>query len=300
MGRQNIAFLYGRVSKTPVIQKDPGTGQYVFGMVYIDTVRSSRAVDDGLNFVKHEHPLVITREADIAEKIADWQVNDMVFIKGVVTSKTMQKRSYCPNCHDEAGNSTVNAAKGNLVYITPIFAERIRSYTDKQEAVEDLVKNREISNQVYVVGTLIQEPKIFTTKRGIQITQYPIAINRKYTIRDDDPSIRTDWPIVKSYGEQARNDKVYLKYQAEVLVDGFLQARTVRRKVKCKNCGEIYEYADHAMEIVPYDVEYLTGYRSRDEVEAEKQQSVEAIKQGLFESGTRDTLDENMTSTDIA
>ena len=38
----------------------------------------------------------------------------------------------------------------------------------------DIVNNREISNQAYVMGTLITEPKLFTTKRGIQITQYAL------------------------------------------------------------------------------------------------------------------------------
>lgn len=299
MGRQNIAFLYGRVSKDPVAQKDPDTGQYSFAMVYLDTVRSSRAVDDGVNFVKHEHPLLITRDRDIAEEIAHWKLNDIVFAKGVITTKTMEKKSYCPNCKEADGNSTMNAVKGNLVYLTPIYAQKIKSYDDKQDAIEDLVANREISNQVYIVGTLIRDPKIYKTKRGIQITQYPIAINRKFTIRDDDPTIRTDWPIVKSYGEQARNDRVYLKYQASVLIDGFLQARIVTRKVKCKNCGQIYEYTDHAMEIVPYDVEYLTGYNSREEVEEKEHQSVEALKQRLYEGNKTDKPDADMISSDI-
>ncbi len=299
MGKQNIAFLLGRVSKSPVIQKDKETGEYVYGMVYIDTVRSLRAVDDGVKYVKHDHPLIMSREKDILDKMCEWEENDIVFIKGVITSKTIPKASKCTFC-SEKGKTVKNEINGNLVYITPIFVERRASYPDKASAIEDLVAHREISNQVYVMGTLIRDPKFFKTKKGIQITQYPIAINRKFTIRTDDPSIRTDWPIVKSYGEQARNDKIFLKYQAEVIIDGFLQARTLKRKIKCSCCGQVYDYSDHAMELVPYEVEYVSGHRTKEEVESEKQASVEAIRQMLFAGDdVNDKLDDDMKTEDL-
>ncbi len=302
MGRLNQVTLYGRVQKAPVVQKNKDTGEYIYGMVYIDTVRGLRPVGDDLKYTRHDYPLIISREQGILNEIAGWRENDIVYIKGVVTSKTIMKSSFCPNCQDETGKGTKNEVRGNLLYVTPIFAERVKDDygDDKTAAKDDVVEHREISNQVSVLGTLIRDPKLFTTKKGLRITQYPIAINRKYTIRTDDPSIKTDWPIVKSYGEKALEDKIYLRYQAEIIVDGFLQARTLTRKVKCSCCGTIYEYKDHAMELVPYDIEYVSGNRSKEDVEAENQKTIEQLKQQLFNEGYKDTLDADLMSDDVA
>ena len=83
------------------------------------------------------------------------------------------------------------------------------------------------------------------------------------------------------------------------MIDGFLQARTVKRKTKCHCCGKIYEWEDHAMEIVPYAVEYLKGQRSQDEIEAETNKSVDELKQELYDTAFSETVDEGMASTDL-
>lgn len=289
MGRQNLAILYGRVATKPKISINKDTGEYNYSIFYIDVVRGLRAVGDNKHFVCHDKPLVIAKERDIIEKLVDIEENDIIYIKGVITSKKMQKTSYCPNCKDESGNATANKVNGNILYVTPIYIRKMDSYgTDKKAAIEDVVNNREISNQISLMGTLVNEPKLITTKRGIQFTQYALAINRKFLIRTDEAFIKTDWPYVRSYGEQARNDKIYLKYQAEVIIDGFLQARRIKRKTKCKCCQHIYEWDDTSMEVVPYDVEYVSGYKTREEVEAESQKNVEDLKQELFNSGYSD------------
>ena len=53
------------------------------------------------------------------------------------------------------------------------------------------------------------------------------------------------------------------------------------------------------MEIVPYDVEYVSGQRSKDEVEQEFQKSVEDIRQAIFHSDIKDELDDNLKSDDL-
>ena len=299
MSRQNIAFMLARVRKAPSISKNLETGEYNHAMCYVDVVRSLRPIDDGVKFVKHDYPLIISREKEIIDEMETWEENSIIYLKGTLSTRKIVKASYCPKCEDDDGNATKNEYEGNLVYITPIYTKKIRDYDNKQEAIDHLINNREISNQIYILGTLLKDPKLITTKQGVQITQYPIAINRKFTIRTDDPSIRTDYPIVKSYGEQAREDKTYLKYQADVIIDGFIQARTLTRKCKCKKCGEIYEWKDHAMELVPYDVEYVSGYKTKEEAEEEYQHSIEEYKQMLFNSGFKDELDEELSSDDV-
>lgn len=301
MGRQNITFMYARVHRLPQINKDLETGEYQYGTVYLDTVRGLREVEDELKYVKHDFPLVMSREKEILDEMSRWEENDIVLLKGVITSKAISKTSYCPHCADEDGKPWANEVKSNLVYVTPIFVEKLKSFgDDKRAAVEDIVKHREISNQLYVLGRVLKDPKLFTTKKNVQITQYPIALNRKFTIRTDDPSIRTDWPIVKSYGERARDDKLYLQHESDVLIDGFVQARTVTRKMVCPHCGQLYEWHDNSMEVAAYDVEYVSGYKTREQVEAEAQgRSVEELKQMLFETGYKDELEENLQSADV-
>ena len=156
MARQNIVFLYARVSKLPVLSKDKSTGELNYGMVYVDTVRGLREVDDDVRYVKHDYPLIISREKNILDNIMEWKENDIVFIKGAITSKKITKSSYCPECADENGNAFKNMSLGNLLYITPIYVKKMASYETKEDAVKDIVDNREISNQVYIVGTLVK------------------------------------------------------------------------------------------------------------------------------------------------
>jgi hypothetical protein len=283
-----------------MVAKDPDNGECKYAMVYLDTVRSLRSVGDNVKYVKHDHPLIMSFEPLIAEKFSEWKENDIVFVKGVVTTKKMHKTSYCPECKDDEGNATKNDVLGNLVYVTPIYVNKVKSYGDnKAAAIEDVVNNREISNQMFVYGRLLREPKFIHTKYGLQITQYPIAINRKYTIRTDDPIIKADWPIVKSYGEQAIEDRTRLKEGSEVMIDGFLQARAVKRKIKCSCCGKIYDWKDRMMEIVPYAVEYYSDYLSDEDIEKQRQQTVEEYKQMLFSNQKGDKLDDDLKSDDI-
>ncbi len=299
MSRLNLGFFYGRVHKAPRISYDEETGEYNYGMCYLDVVRGLRAVGDDVRFVKHDKLLIMSREQEMVENMRTWYDNSIIFVKGCISTKKMEKKSICdnPECL-----SPENWKAGNLVYITPIYVRKVRDYEDKDEAIEDIVSNREISNEIHVIGTVLRDPKIITTKKGVQFTQYPLAINRKFVIRTDDPSIRTDWPVVKSYGEQARSDKTYLKYQADVMIDGFLQGRVVARKCVCECCGNEYIWKDACMELVPYEgaVEYIAGHKSKEEVEKEQNCAVEDYYQKLYESKISDVIDdEELRSADV-
>ena len=299
MARLNICNLYARVSKPAQIKRKGD--EYVYGMCYVEVVRGVRDAHDNLKYVKHDFPLIMSKEPSIVANMDDWKENDIVVIKGMVVSKKIPKNSFCDECTDEDGNPTKNTVQGNLLYINPIHVKKITSYGDDKKAAEnDILENREISNQLYVMGTLCNDPKQFKTKRGLIVTQYQLAINRKFRIRTDDPSIKTDWVWVKTYGEQAVEDRMRLSQSSELTIDGFIQARTVHRKMKCCNCGKIYHWTDHAMEIVPYECEYVSGtYKSDDELERENEHKVEEIRQMLFNNTMKDTIEEEYQSEDV-
>lgn len=291
MAKQNLVFLCGFVTQDPIVFKNK-EGEMSHGIMYLDTVRSLRKVGDNLHYQKHDYPLIICRNPELLPVMDKMKEYDIILLKGVVTTTSMPKTSYCPSCGEK------NLTTGNCVYVTPIYMEKIASCPDKKSATDYILERQEISNQVYIYGTLLHEPKIFTTKRGKQVTQYPIVIDRKFTIRADDPVVKSDYPVVKSYGEQARNDKTYLKAGSEVIVDGGLQARNIERNAKCPHCGSFYKWKDTAMEIVTYACEYLNGFKSDADIEKEFQMDVEAYKQKLF--GQTDALPDELKTMDLA
>ena len=174
---------------------------------------------------------------------------------------------------------------GIFVYVNPIHLIKHKSYDNEEDAILDVMQNREMSNIVAIYGQVCSEPKLFITKNKTSITQYQLAIPRKYKIIEDDISRKIDWPWVKSYGEQAIEDKMRIKKGTELILDGFLQRRSVVRTSKCPSCGQFYQWDDSSMEIVPYAVEYIKGtYRSDHKLEQERQKNVEEILQEISSS----------------
>lgn len=287
MARQNRAFLYGRVQKAPVFKKN-ADGELVHGMCYIQVVRGVRE-DKDASYMKYDKPLLMSMEKHILERMATWEVNDIVLIKGMLVTKKIRKSSKCPNCVDENGNPTKNSVEGNIVYINPIHVMKIKSYGAEDEgkrlAVQDVVENKEISNQMFIYGTLVHEPQLYKLKSKLAVSQYQIAINRDFFIKTDDPTIKADYPYVKTYGKQATEDKMRLQQSSQVIIDGYIQARSVKRATTCCKCNQEYRWLDRCMEIVPFEVEYVKGtYKSDEDLVAEQDKEVEEIRKQIFGS----------------
>jgi hypothetical protein len=301
----NEVFLRGRVQQTPKIVKGPD-GEYAFGYVTLDVVRGLRSVGDNADKLQHNYPIVLSREKEQLDEISKWETNDVVLVQGVLSTKNVQKTRICPYCTDADGNQTQFKTPYLTVYVTPKYCEKIRSYGDdeaaKIKAMEDVVEHREISCKALVYGVILKDPKFLVTKNKTQITQYPIATNRKFLIRTDDPSVKTDYPWVKAYGENARNDKTFLHYQSEIEIDGFLQTRRTHPVVTCPMCGKSWKIDDTSMELVPYATEYIANFRTPEDVENEMRLKVEEYKQMLFDSAEEDEGDmsEDQTNDEAA
>ena len=280
MSRHNLTFLLGSVLKPPLIELDD-EGNYKYGMCTINVVRGYRDAGDHKNFMKSDNPIIITRDASVLKEIETWQENDIVFVKGVIAAKTIQKGSFCQHCGGR------NSAEGTLVYVNPIYAEKRVHLNTQEEALKYLSEHREISNQVYILGTLCRDPKKITPKEGLIVTQYQIALNRKYFIRSDPPSIKADYPWVKSYGQNAVDDKERLHVGSKVFIDGCLQARSVQKHAVCIHCGEKYDWKDRAMEIVPYETEYICDYYTDTDIEEKRRRETQAALNKVF--GEEDT-----------
>jgi uncharacterized protein with PIN domain len=292
MARENLVFLLGSVAKEPQVVKKGD--EYLYAMVYVNVGRGTREVGDKRDYMKCDNPIIMTRDSQWVKEIETWHTNDIVEIKGIVASKKIRKASYCPHCN------TRNTNPGALVYINPIFAEKRCHLETQKECLQYIASHREISNQVYVFGTLCTEPKKLTSKSGLTVTQYQVALNRKYRIKTDPPEIKTDYPWVKSYGKNALEDKKRLRVGSEVYIDGCLQARSVLRHSVCgqiydernkpvkdengnpvigTGCGKRYDWEDRALEMVPYDTEYIGNYYTDEALKAaEEEKRLNAMK----------------------
>lgn len=309
MGKLNDVRLYAKVYTAPQIMRDEN-GNKTLAFVYLQTVRPDRLVEDFRNYVKDEKILVISQESSQMDIIEDWKENDIISLYGVLYSVSMIKNSVCPYCKEGKmadgtivePKNTINKTRGNMLYVVPIHTIKIKSYGEGDEAKQlsynDIVEHREISNNVKALGTLIREPLLNTKMSGknkVMITRYLIALNRKYVIKTDDPIIRTDYPIVASFGEQALTDAACLTTGSEIIIDGFLQGRKIRRTTKCPVCEQFYKWEDRTMELVPFDTEFVTGYKSNEDVKAEFGMEVEALKQKLFREYNDEYTDDELT-----
>lgn len=261
MARHNLVFLLGYVT---FIQVYDSSGGEPYALVYITVARAQRNAGDHKDHLKLDSPLIMSRDPEILKEISEWEMNDIVEIKGTIAARTANKGSFCPHC------SQKNRKEGVVVYVNPIFARKREHFESSDECLQYLAANREISNQVFVFGTLCTDPKKITPKEGLVITQYQVALNRKYRIASDPPELRSDYPWVKSYGENAMQDRIHLHIGSQIFIDGCLQARKVNRHAVCEYCGEKYDWADRAMEIVPFENEYISNYYTQEEYEERK------------------------------
>lgn len=145
--------------------------------------------------------------------------------------------------------------------------------TVMKSPTDEMVKNwllwmAEISNRIYLIGNLCNDPSYNPIDNGGRVCTYQLGINRKVFIKDDDPNVRADYPWIKSLGEQADKDREALRKGSLVFIEGSVQGKQdfVVKKT-CAFCGSVNHKMDSAMEIVPYSVEYLKNCLSIEDDE---------------------------------
>lgn len=278
MAKHNYVFLSGQVIQAPKILKNENTGEYVRAICPIKTIRGIRDFGNNIDHLKYDVPIIMTGNPEIVKKIADWNEGDMVQIKGTLATKDIIKSTTCQCGHK-------NKRKGNIVFVNPIFVERREKKLSEEQGVKLLKDRCEISNQVTVIGPVCREPKLYKTDKGLAITTYQMAIRRKFRIKDDSAEVRTDFPWIKSYGAIAANDGKTIKKGSYIFVDGMIQTRKLERVQVCEECGCEYKWNDSATEIVPFAVEYLRDYNTKEEIaEKEKNEGKLAAESVLNES----------------
>ena len=279
MARNNFVLLCGRVTKNPRVATDEN-GNFTRADVLLTTVRGERSSQSSDSYIKSYNfdcPIIITKDTYLISQINEWAIDDIVLLKGVISSRDTEKISICSVCGKK------NSRPGTVMYITPIYVKKIKHCTSEEAALEELKYNCEISNLCIVAGNLCENPKFYRDENGRCTTQYNIALNRKFRIVSDPATLKTDYPHVKSYGDIAINDAMFLQTGASVLLEGYIQTRGFTRKCTCQFCGSEYETQERAMEIVPYATEYLVGCREVQEIEDMKKEQANAPFEDIFD-----------------
>lgn len=280
--KHNSVTLFGPVLQSPRIIKDED-GNYIKGIFPIAVVKNDRNSGDVSKNLRQDVPVVMSKNPEIIKKIESIKQYDLVYIKGVIVTKNTKKVSICQSCGAEKN------VDGMIVYICPIFLSVVRSDLTKEESLNILFENREISNDVQVIGHLCCDPSLYVTMNKKDIAEYQIAIDRTYRIDEDNPvgtevdseiseegdkKKPADYPWVKSYGKNAKEDMKRLQCGSSVWIDGYIQARSTPRTEICDECGSCYTWQDMAMEIVPYETEYLRGYHTDEELEQKQKKDL--------------------------
>lgn len=225
----------------------------------IGTTRGNRETGSSDKQCRWDYIVVRTKDPAIIEEISKLEPFDVVRIKAVLVTKYAPKKSTCPTCGRE------HIAQSLVVYAEPIYIEKIAHLENADEAQDFVFERREISNQLRVIGDICNDPeKIKNFKSAATTCQYQIAIPRTYRLKGSTDDEKTDFPWVKSYGKNAKEDLLRLQKGSTILIDGCLQARKQIKKTSCE-CGTEYPWEDNALEIVPYETEYLKNYKT-DEI----------------------------------
>lgn len=252
MARVNKANLHGQVCSVPRITAN-NQGEETSAMFSVKVLRrptNGQGFDSKLYI---DCPIVRTRDPKMISAIRDLELGDMVDVCGVITTRETRKSSNCPSCGKK------NITDGVIVFVTPIYICKRESKVDDVQALALLKQRSEISNSIQVVGNVCKTPHFYEDAVNKTYAQYQLAVNRRYRIREDADDVKTDYPWIKTFGKQALEDSRCLRIGSNVLIDGALQTRKIIRKTLCLHCGEMYEWPEAVMEIVPYYIGYLAN-----------------------------------------
>ena len=257
MAKENTVYLLGYVAQNPVVRISTER-EFLSGRIILTTIRRSGMSEEMFlkGNVRWDSPCVFSKNAKMIEhKIMNIEAGDIVYVKGTITTMETSKKFRCPN--PECNHVTVKE-NGVVVYVDPVFIKKVAHFDKAEDACEFLKQNDEISNQVYMMGTLCREPVFYideSTKK--KECQFQIASNRNRHILEDDPEKRTDYPWVKTFGQKAEEYAQALQMGSSIYLNGAIQTREITTTIDCEACGISYEKPGISMEIVPYHVEYM-------------------------------------------
>lgn len=266
MARHNEVILYGQVLNKPHIFTD--NGKLVRGMLSITVMERPNYNPDGSKSrFRYDTPIILSLNEDIIKTMSELKQHDMIMVKGVLCSIRVNKSNYCTNCGEK------NTIEGNAYYVNPLCLFRVENISDKEieennikseiiKGKNNLKERAEISNEIILIGNLCSNPEYYEENIDMINCKYQLAVNRKIRIMEDPDDKKTDYFIVQTYGNMAKDDFEFLQKGSSVFINGMLRTRNFERTFTCEHCGCQYTGNDNTTDIIPYSVEYLSNLKT--------------------------------------
>lgn len=214
---------------------------------------------------------VITDNPEMIQKIKSEKIgaNDIVQIKGVVCTADITKTYTCGQC------GSIYRLQGTRSYIHPIHIVRYAACVSSDEGYRIVRENEEISNECFLIGALTKKPDYYdgvdengVKHGGRENSNYKIVVSRSFRVVEDAPDKKNDYPVINTYGEQARSDALVLDKGSYVCVKGSVRVRQIERSVVCPECEARQKVEEMVSEVVASSVDYLRNYNADNLVEA--------------------------------
>lgn len=268
MATHNSATMVGYLLKDPIVLNSNEEGN----RKVIVRMRTVRRDAEGYYGRRTEDVAVYYDGDELFGQITKLKRFDLIYIKGVFNILTMDKKSSCPWC---SGKNV--KYRGSATFIYPIFIMKLQSLSSMYDIdagnPEKFITDRftEISNMITIMGTVVSDPEMVGPPDK-SYCRYRLGVDRKYYIKTQD-DITADYPWVYSCGQQAEWDYRHLLQGSVIQVDGFMRSRKVKANMTCEHCGQVYTYDDIVTEFIPYSLEYLSGYKTDEDIANEEEEA---------------------------
>lgn len=238
MARENTIRLAGEVCSpiSVTVNKTHGTYRVAFNL---KTLRRNGRTD---------FPRVNVfglSEEDAKQIYNDFKIGEFVMVRGMISTKMAKKIIKCEGCGKEYESDTLVTEV--IAYSKPVHLQ------GKYDAVE----LKEFANNLHMIGSVCSEIQSRQGPSGVSMTQYQIAVNRKFHVKEKED--KTDFPWVKTFGKQAEDDEKHLKVSSQIYINGAIQTRELAKTLVCDECENQIKYIENVAEIVPQDIEYLNN-----------------------------------------
>ncbi|KPV44405.1 single-stranded DNA-binding protein [Alicyclobacillus ferrooxydans] len=188
-----------------------------------------------------DEPIIEVLDENLFPEVSRLSVGDAVHIEGEIRTRSATKTLTCDRC--------------STLYSTSIMITSIAVGEDGFQILP-LIKGHTFSeNHAYLLGTLVKDPQVWTTRNNIPKTKYQMAINRK------DSTGGADYPFISSYKRLAQEDAHRLQHGSQLFVEGAVQTSVRPRSIVCPGCGNIHTLRSLNTEIVARSTEYLNRCR---------------------------------------
>jgi len=268
MATHNQVRIVGYLIKEPKIKNEGIEGEEKF----IAQIRTTRRDIEGFNDDRFADLILFYDGTELMPQLKTLRRFDLIDVKGVFNIIPTPKKHFCEHCGAE--NIKYNT-RTSAVY--PIDIERKANFQDYYEQLEIMPNKilednyREVSNQCLLLGTVVTDPELIQAKNGRTICRYAIGVDRKYYIKSQDMET-CDYPWVYEYGHRAQEDYDHLiKNESLILLDGFIHNKKLTGHMTCSECGNEFTYTDVGTQFTPYSVEYMSGYKTDEDIEREKE-----------------------------